>query len=131
MMVLGDTSVWIDHFHRGEAALAALLEQTRVLMHPFVIGEIACGTLADRVTVLELLSRLPTAPRLGDEEVISFIESKQLMGRGIGYVDVHLLGSAMLAGAPLWSRDRRLATVAGELGVAFDEPGSRSSPPRG
>jgi predicted nucleic acid-binding protein len=126
-MVLGDTSVWVDHFRRGEAALAALLEETRVLMHPFVIGEIACGTLADRDTVLELLSRLPAAPRMGDEETLSFIESKHLMGRGVGYVDAHLLGSALLAGVRLWTRDRRLATVAGELGVAFDELDSSSS----
>jgi predicted nucleic acid-binding protein len=126
-MVLGDTSVWVDHFRRGEAALAALLEETRVLMHPFVIGEIACGTLADRDTVLELLSRLPAAPCMGDEETLSFIESKHLMGRGVGYVDAHLLGSALLAGVRLWTRDRRLATVAGELGVAFDELDSSSS----
>lgn len=121
-MILVDTSVWVDHLHSGEPALATALEGGRVLMHPFVLGELACGNLTNRDEVLRLLGVLPAAPTATDPEVRSFIERRALMGRGIGYIDVHLLASAALAGvARLWTRDRRLAAVAEELGLAFVE----------
>lgn len=122
-MILVDTSVWINHLHGGDEGLSAALDAGRVLMHPAVLGELACGNLRNRGAVLELLSNLPLAPRATDAEVLGLLERRALMGRGIGYIDVHLLTSAALAGtARLWTRDKRLAAVAAELALAFDEP---------
>ena len=120
-MILVDTSVWIDHLRRGDAHLMATLLAGHVLIHPWVIGEIACGTLRERGQVLDLLRSLPLSPVALEDEVLFFIEQYALMGRGIGYVDIHLLASAQLAGARLWTRDKRLAVVANELGVAYIE----------
>lgn len=121
-MILVDTSVWIDHLRSGEPSLAAALEGGRVMMHPVVRGELACGNLANRDEVLQLLGNLPAAPTATDPEALKFIERRALMGRGIGYIDVHLLASIALSGdARLWTRDRRLAAVATELELAFSE----------
>ncbi|MEI6336922.1 MAG: type II toxin-antitoxin system VapC family toxin [Methylococcaceae bacterium] len=120
-MILVDTSVWIDHLRRGDAHLMATLLAGHVLIHPWVIGEIACGTLRERGQVLDLLRSLPLSPVALEDEVLFFIEQYALMGRGIGYVDIHLLASAQLAGARLWTRDKRLVVVANELGVAYIE----------
>ena len=123
-MILVDTSVWVDHLRRGDAQLAQLLEGAAVLMHPFVIGEIACGSLADRKGVLELLQDLPVAPVADVDELLAFVERQRLFGKGIGYVDIHLLASvALSAGAALWTRDKRLRTAADGLGCAF-QPGT-------
>jgi predicted nucleic acid-binding protein len=117
-VILADTSVWVEHFHRREPRLAAALEWATVLVHPFVIGELACGRLPDRNAVLTLLNELPKAPVATHTEAMAFIDARELMGRGIGYVDVHLLASATLAtGTRLWTLDRRLAEIAGELGL--------------
>lgn len=121
-MILVDTSVWVDHFRQGEALLVQALTQSLVGMHPFVLGELACGNLKNRQEVLELLKALPTFKQAMDTEAIHFIETKALMGRGIGYVDVHLCASAMLASAKLWTRDKRLLSVAQNLGIAWTEP---------
>lgn len=119
-MILVDTSVWIDHFRRGDAQLVDLLERATVIMHPFVVGEIACGSLGDRLSILELLQDLPAAAVAEGEEVLGFIASRALHGKGIGYVDVHLLASvALTAGAKLWTRDKRLRVAAEALGCAF------------
>ena len=121
-MILVDTSVWVDHLRDGTPALAAALEQCRVLTHPFVLGELACGNLKNRGEVLQLLGELPAAPMATDPEALDFIERRALMGRGIGYVDVHLLASVALAGtAQLWTRDKRLAAVAADLELAYAE----------
>lgn len=121
-MILVDTSVWIDHLRSGEPSLAAALEGGRVMMHPFVLGELACENLANRSEVLELLGNLPAAPTATDLEALEFIERRALMGRGIGYIDVHLLASVALSSdARLWTRDRRLAAAATELELAFGE----------
>ena len=118
-MILADTSVWVDHLREGAPALAAALERAGVLMHPFVRGELACGNLKNRGEVLRLLGELPAAPLATDAEVLNFIERRPLMGRGLGYIDVHLLASVALAGsARLWTRDKRLATVATALNLA-------------
>jgi predicted nucleic acid-binding protein len=117
-MILVDTSVWIDHLRRGDDTLAELLEGTEVWCHLFVRGELACGHLQNRREILSLMESLPESPVAGHEEVMTMVESRRLMGRGLGWVDVHLLASAMLAGIPLWTRDRRLASVAEELGLA-------------
>ncbi len=119
-MILVDTSVWIDHLRAGDEELVALLNESRVLMHPFVLGELACGTLSSRDKVLTLLKDLPTAAVATDEEVLFFIERHTLMGRGIGYVDAHLLAAVGLTGATqLWTRDRRLRVLADSLNTAY------------
>jgi predicted nucleic acid-binding protein len=123
-VILVDTSVWIDHLRSGEPALATALGGGRVLMHPFVLGELACGNLKNRGEVLRLLRDLPAAPAATDTEALGLIEHRALMGRGIGYIDVHLLASAALADVGrLWTRDKRLARVAQELQLALDEEG--------
>ena len=115
-MVLVDTSVWVEHLRRRDARLTALLESAEVLTHPFVIGELACGNLARRQEVLGALRALPGAPVAQDTEVLDFIGAHRLQGRGLGFIDIHLLASARLAGFPLWSADKHLAAVAEELG---------------
>ena len=120
-MILVDTSVWVDHLRSGDDALATLLDAAGVLMHPFVLGELACGNLRNRKEVLGLLKDLPQATAARDDEVLFFIERQALMGRGIGYVDAHLLAAASLGGsARLWTRDKRLHAVAQGLGLAYE-----------
>jgi predicted nucleic acid-binding protein len=113
--MLVDTSVWVDHLRRGNATLVALLEQTQAWTHAFVIGELACGNLAHRDKLLTALTALPHAPMAGHDEVLAFLESHRLMGRGLGWVDIHLLASARLAKLPFWTLDKRLAAVATAL----------------
>ena len=105
-MILVDTSVWIDHLHKGIPVLAEALERQDVLSHPFVVGELACGQLARRREVLDLLSDLPRSIVASDPEALQLIDRHRLHGKGIGYIDVHLLASVMLTGtAELWTRD--------------------------
>ena len=113
-----DTSVWLDHLRHGDSELAAALEAGQVDMHPFVVGELACGKLRARTEVLGLLLALPPIAVATDNEVLFFIDEHDLMGRGIGYVDAHLLASARLGGAMLWTRDKRLHATAAALGLA-------------
>lgn len=117
-MVLVDTSVWADHLRRHDAAMARLLEAREVLVHPFVIGELACGLFPRRSEILDLLSKLPSAPLLGQAELLDFIDRHALAGKGVGFVDIHLLAAALVARAGLWTRDRRLAQAAAALGAA-------------
>jgi predicted nucleic acid-binding protein len=120
-LVLVDTSVWVDHLRRGDAALAALLESDAVLVHPMVIGEIACCSLRDRALVLGLLDSLPLTTVAQTHEVLGFIEKKHLFGKGIGFIDAHLLASTALGDASvLWTRDKRLFAVARDLGLAYE-----------
>ena len=124
-MILVDTPVWIDHLRAGEPRLVALLERGQVLMHPFVVGELACGNLRRREEVLRYLGELPRVPVASEDEALGFIEAHRLMGRGIGWIDVHLLAAVALSpGARLWTRDRRLDGVACALGVGFDPRGA-------
>ena len=123
-MILVDTSVWVDHFRRGDVELVDLLKRNAVVMHPLVVDEIACGSLADRTLILGLLQELPSAIVANSEEVLGFIERHNLSGKGIGYVDVHLLASAALGNTKLWTRDKRLSVVAYELGVASHGSGA-------
>ena len=119
-MILADTSVWIDHLRGVNEALGPLLQKCQILMHPFIVGEVACGNLKNRTGVLALLQRLPQASVASEDEVLSFIETRELMGCGIGYIDAHLLAATALApGARLWTRDRKLADVAADLRVSF------------
>lgn len=120
-MILADTSVWIDHLRGADTLLADLLRRGRVLAHPFVIGELACGGLRDRDRVLTLLAALPSAERAADEEVLAFVERSGLWGKGLGLMDVHLLAStAATPAARLLTRDRRLAAQAQRLSLAYD-----------
>ncbi len=119
-MILADTSVWIDHLRRNNSALVAVLQAGQVLMHPFILGELACGTLTNRATVLPLLGKLPAAALASDAEVLGYIERHGLMGRGIGYIDIHLLAAtALTGGATLWTLDKRLAATAVDLQLAW------------
>lgn len=119
-MILADTSVWVDHLRAGDDALAALLDRGAILIHPCVIGELALGSLRQREIILETLSELPGAAVATDLEVLGFISHHALFGRGIGYVDAHLLAATRLTGgARLWTRDARLHRVAEAMGMAF------------
>ena len=119
-MILVDTSVWVDHLRHGDAALIDLLERAKVLMHPFVVAELACGSLHNRSSILQVLQDLPAAVLAEGDEVLGFIERHALHGKGIGCVDVHLLASvALTADAKLWTRDKRLHAAAQALGCAF------------
>jgi len=121
-MILIDTSVWIDHLRVGDKDLAALLNNSQVLMHPFVLGELACGNIRNRNEVLALLKNLPRVTVATDDEVLFFIERHTLMGRGIGYVDAHLMAAVALGGSVgLWTRDKRLRKVADSLALAYEE----------
>jgi predicted nucleic acid-binding protein len=117
-MMLPDTSVWIDHLRQSDGMLARLLEEQRILMHPFVIGEMALGILRHRKQVLSEFVNLPLAAKASDAEVLVLIERHHLAGSGIGYIDAHLLASASISGATLWTRDKRLHHVAHNLGLA-------------
>lgn len=122
-MILVDTSVWIAHLRGTNRALATALDAGRVLMHPFVLAELACGNLRNRGELLGLMRSLPAAPVATEDEALTYIERNALMGRGIGYIDVHLLASAALAGtARLWTTDGRLKAVAADLELAFRNP---------
>ena len=118
-MILVDTSVWIEHLRSASAILTELLGDGQVLVHPFVLGELALGSLRQRDVFLSDLRDLPQAVVATDGEVLSLIDRRTLFGRGIGYVDAHLLAAARLtAGSKLWTHDRRLQAVAAQLDLA-------------
>ena len=120
-MILLDTSVWIDHLRHGDPVVVRLLEDDRVLGHPWVLGEISLGRLANRQEVLGLLANLPHAVVASHAEMVTLIETHELWGRGIGFVDAQLLAATLLSSdAQLWTRDKRLAAVAVELACAAE-----------
>lgn len=118
-MVLVDTSVWVSHFREGDIELERLLNDGSVLCHPLIIGELACGNFKDRTVLLSFLQLLPMSIEAEHEEVLSFIENHRLMGKGMGYVDVHLIASALLTGVPIWTLDKQLAQAADGLHVKY------------
>ena len=121
-MILVDTSVWVDHLRTGNSILVEYLRSENVLCHPLIIAELALGTLKSRGQILSLLDDLPKAPDVTNEEIRVLIEYRQLYGRGIGVVDLHLVASCLLApGTSLWTGDRRLHTVAVEVGIPVEE----------
>lgn len=120
-MVLVDTSVWVSHLRDGNIELANLLNEGRVLCHPFIVGELACGNLKDRAVILSFLQLLPMSIEAEHEEVLSFIENNRLMGKGLGYVDVHLISSALLTGVPIWTLDKKLAHRADGLHINYQD----------
>ena len=122
-MILADTSIWIDHLRSGSPALATRLDRGGIAGHAFASGDLACGRLKQRAVVIDLLQTLPQAIVVPDATVLATIEEHHLMGRGIGYVDAHLLASTLLSpGMALWTRDRRLSDAAGALGCGVGDP---------
>jgi predicted nucleic acid-binding protein len=119
MGVLVDTSVWVDHLRKGDAHLTQMLDKDRVLCHPFIIGELACGNLKNRTEILSALSELERTPVIEFYEYMNFIDQNRLFGIGIGFVDAHLLASALLADVTLWTADKRLHKAALDLGIAY------------
>lgn len=119
-MILVDTSVWIDHLHRRDAALVEHLERAEVCTHPMIIGELALGSLSNRAMVLGLLNNLVPAPQGSYNEVMAFVESERLFGRGLSFVDAHLLAAAKLSASTwIWTRDKRLEAVARAMNLAW------------
>ena len=114
-MILVDTSIWIDHFRHRNDALVARLERGEVATHPFVIGELALGGLRQTTKVLALLAELPACAVVSHADALALVERRSLAGSGIGWVDAHLLASALVDRLPLWTLDRRLAAVARQL----------------
>lgn len=118
-MILADTSVWADHLRVAEPVLADLLRDGEVVMHPFVLGEIALGYLRKRNQWLTALAELPSVHVAEPEEVLELIDRRKLIAAGVGYVDVHLLATTLAShGVKLWSRDKRLREIAAGFGVA-------------
>ncbi len=118
-MVIVDTSVWINHFNSSDLDLVVLLDDNRVLMHDFVLGEIACGSLKARIQKLELLNDLPKSAVADISEVLFFIEKNKLMSKGIGFVDNHLLASASISKCKVWTYDKRLQLAAEQLKLSY------------
>ncbi|OVE75941.1 VapC toxin family PIN domain ribonuclease [bacterium E08(2017)] len=118
-MVLVDTSVWINHLHTKDSDLETLLLETEVVCHPFIIGELACGGIRNRKEILSLLSDLPASPVITQEEHLHFVESNRLMGKGIGFVDTHLLASARLSRVSLWTAEKNLIQIARDLKLSY------------
>jgi predicted nucleic acid-binding protein len=117
-LILVDTSVWVDHLRRRNAALAARLEAGEVVCHPFIVGELGLGALKRRDDVLGLLFELRMASIVPHDDVLELVGRARLAGQGIGWVDVHLIASALLDRLRLWTLDRRLAAVARKLDVS-------------
>lgn len=111
-MILVDTSVWIEHFRAANHELVSLLKECQVLTHPHVIGEIACGSHRQRQQILTLLPLLPQAKVATDKEVLDLIDNYELYGKGIGWIDAHLLAACLLSGASVWTLDKKLSRLA-------------------
>lgn len=116
-MILVDTSVWVQHLRKGSDRLRSLLDEEQVVCHPFVIGELACGTLRNRQEILSLLDALPQAGVADHEEVLHLFERRRLHGRGLGWIDAHLVASMLLTGCTLWTLDKPLGKAATVLGI--------------
>ena len=118
-MVLVDTSVWVSHLRYENEDLQQLLLNGEVVCHPFIVGELACGNLKNRHEILTYLQSLPMTILAEDEEVLKFIEANQLMGKGLGYIDVHLIASAVLTNVLLWTLDKTLDKFTDKIGINY------------
>ncbi len=116
-MILVDTSVWVDHLRNTHQELSRLLDDGVVLCHPFVIGELACGNLKNRNEILDLLAALPTAEVASHDEALHLVTDRKLSGKGIGWIDVHLLASALLTNCTLWTKDKALQSISRSLDI--------------
>ncbi len=123
--ILADTSVWVTHLREGENHFIELLDHGMIVCHPFIIGELACGSLKNRKEIIRLLEALPTVDVLDHLEVMVFIESRNLMGKGIGYIDAHLLGSSLISNTPLWTLDKSLKKAAKLLYIEYEVKSNR------
>ena len=119
MNVLVDTSIWVNHFRSSNSHLQDLLNNTEVVCHPLIIGELACGNLKKRKEILALLAALPTATEIDYEEALEFIELNRLMGKGIGFIDIMLLASSLLSALPIWTNDSKLNEAAQRLNISY------------
>ena len=122
-MILVDTSIWVDHLRVARGPLTSLLQTDLVCTHVYIIGELACGNLDKRKELLEMLQALPRLTAATDDEVLYFIGRHKIMGRGIGYIDAHLLTATAIHSALIFTRDKRLQEIAEELGLAYPLPG--------
>jgi predicted nucleic acid-binding protein len=118
-MVLVDTSIWVTHLRQGSRQMEKLLMDAEVMCHPFIIGELACGNLKNRNEIIPLLQSLPMASTIECDEFLFFIDRNHLMGKDVGFVDIHLLASAQLTGVALWTADKRLKSAADQLALTF------------
>ncbi|MBM4329790.1 MAG: PIN domain nuclease [Deltaproteobacteria bacterium] len=118
-MVLVDTSVWVSHLRYGNEELQKLLYDGEVVCHPFIVGELACGNLKHRHEILTYLQSLPMMILSEDEEVLKFIKNNQLMGKGLGYIDVHLIASAVLTSVLLWTLDKTLNKFTEKISINY------------
>ena len=119
-MVLVDTSIWIDHFQKSDSNLKKLLLAAEVVNHPYVIGELACGNLSNRLEILSLLESLPKTIIARQEEILEFINKNKLYGLGVGYIDIHLIASTLLDGLKIWSKDKSLISVAEQFNIVYN-----------
>jgi len=120
-VVLVDTSVWVYHFRETRDGLVELLNNGEAVCHPFIIGELACGNLRNRTSIISLLAALPMAFLVEHGEVLAFIETHNIVGKGLGYVDVHLLAAALLTGVSLWTLDKKLDKAAEEFRCRYGQ----------
>ena len=118
-MILADTSIWVEHFKKSNSKFVSLLQEAEIACHPFVIGELACGNLKNRRETLTLLAALPQCDLASHKELLEFIDQRKLAGRGVGWVDINLLASTVLDNCLIWTKDKRLHSVAEKLGISF------------
>lgn len=118
-MILVDTSVWVDHLRSSHAQLRSLLDRDMVVTHPFVVGELACGSLKNRERIISDVRALPAAAVAAQDEVLRFVEERRLWNKGLGWIDVHLLASALLSNCRLLTLDRSLLAAATAMGLSY------------
>jgi predicted nucleic acid-binding protein len=118
-MVLVDTSVWVSYLRHGNSKLQEMLQDGKVAIHPFIIGELTCGNISNRIEIISLMQSLPMLDVVEHEELLLFIEHNKMMGTGLGFVDVHLMAAVMLAGIPLWTQDKKLKQACYRLSINF------------
>lgn len=118
-MVLVDTSVWVSHLRHGNPKLQEMLQESQVVSHPFIIGELACGNISNRTEIISLIQSLPMLDVIEHEELLLFIEHNRMMGTGLGLVDIYLMASAILAGIPLWTQDKKFKRTCSRLSIDF------------
>ena len=118
-MVLVDTSVWVDHFRKYDSALELLLNENAVSIHPFVLGELACGNFKNRHLIISLLQVLPSSTIVSQTEYLHIIEKHKLWGTGLGFVDIHLLASSRIHNCLVYSHDKVLSTAASRFNICY------------
>lgn len=120
-MVLVDTSIWIDHLCNNNDQLFELLNDGKVFCHPFIIGELACGNIKNRNEIIAALQALPQSSIIEHDEIMIFIERNQIMGKGLGYIDIAILASSLVTTIPLWTFDQKLNTIAKKFKINYSK----------